>query len=115
MRRLMSSCSRRPNAAAARVGRIEALSRPLRAFGRGAARLSCGVMRHGKAHHMNDGFAIVPDVFDGAELDEIAHDLATASLQRSRAGARHLLAIPTMATLARDPRLAAVAAEVLGS
>jgi ectoine hydroxylase-related dioxygenase (phytanoyl-CoA dioxygenase family) len=63
---------------------------------------------------MNDGFAIVPSVFDGAELDAIARDLADAPLQRSRAGARHLLAVPAMATLARNPRLTAVAAEVLG-
>ena len=64
---------------------------------------------------VSDGFAMVPGVFDGAELDGIARDLAGASLQRSRAGARHLLAVPAIAALARDPRLTAVAAEVLGS
>jgi ectoine hydroxylase-related dioxygenase (phytanoyl-CoA dioxygenase family) len=72
-------------------------------------------MRHGNAHQMNGGFAIVPGVFDVAELDDIAHDLAPAPLQRSRAGARHLLAIPAMAALARDPRLTALAADVLGA
>jgi ectoine hydroxylase-related dioxygenase (phytanoyl-CoA dioxygenase family) len=72
-------------------------------------------MRHGNAHQMNGGFAIVPGVFDVAELDDIAHDLAAAPLQRSRAGARHLLAIPAMAALARDPRLTALAADVLGA
>jgi ectoine hydroxylase-related dioxygenase (phytanoyl-CoA dioxygenase family) len=82
----------------------------------GSARpLNCGVIRHGKAHHMKDGFAIVPGVFDGAELDGFARDLADASLQRSRAGARHLLGVPAMAALARDPRLTSVAADVLGS
>jgi ectoine hydroxylase-related dioxygenase (phytanoyl-CoA dioxygenase family) len=64
---------------------------------------------------MNGGFAIVPGVFDVAELDDIAHDLAAAPLQRPRAGARHLLAIPAMAALARDPRLTALAADVLGA
>jgi ectoine hydroxylase-related dioxygenase (phytanoyl-CoA dioxygenase family) len=73
------------------------------------------VMRHGKAHHMKDGFAIVAGVFDGAELDGFARDLADAPLKRSRAGARHLLAVPAMAALARDPRLTSVAADVLGS
>jgi hypothetical protein len=73
------------------------------------------VMRHGNAHHVNDGFAIVPRVFDGAELDGVTRDLAEASVQRSRAGARHLLAVPAMAALARDPRLTSVAADVLGS
>lgn len=72
-------------------------------------------MRHGKAHHMKDGFTIVPGVFDGAELDRFARDLADASLRRSRAGARHLLAVPAMAALARDPRLTSVAADILGS
>src|SRR5262245_289168 len=64
---------------------------------------------------MKDGFATVPGVFDGAELDGFARDLAGASLQRSRAGARHLLAVPAVAALARDPRLISVAGEVLGS
>lgn len=63
---------------------------------------------------MIDGFSIVPDVFDGAELDGIVENLEAAALQRSRAGVRHLLAIPAIAALARDPRLIALAAEVLG-
>jgi hypothetical protein len=70
-------------------------------------------MRHGNARHMSDGFSIVPSVFDGAELDGIARDLGAVSLQRSRAGARHLLAVPTIAALARDPRLTRLATEVL--
>lgn len=70
--------------------------------------------RHGHAHHVNDGFSIVPGVFAGAELDGIVGNLEAASLQRSRAGARHLLAIPAVAALARDPRLIALAAKVLG-
>ena len=70
--------------------------------------------RHGHAYHVNDGFSIVPCVFDGAELDGIVGNLEAASLQRSRAGARHLLAIPAVAAFVRDPRLIALAAKVLG-
>jgi hypothetical protein len=39
---------------------------------------------------MYDGFSIVSGVFTSAELDSVARDLEGASLQRSRAGARHL-------------------------
>lgn len=63
---------------------------------------------------VDDGFAVVPNVFDGAELDAITHELGVASLQRSRAGARHLLSIPAIASLARDSRLTSLAAAVLG-
>jgi hypothetical protein len=71
-------------------------------------------MRHADAHHINDGFAIAPGVFGACELDGIARQLETVSVQRSRAGARHLLAVPAIASLARDPRLTKLAAEVLG-
>ena len=60
------------------------------------------------------GFAIVPEVFDGAEIDAISHELGGEFLQRSRAGARHLLSVPIVAALAKDPRLTALATEVLG-
>jgi hypothetical protein len=63
---------------------------------------------------MNDGFAIVPGVFDGGELDAIARELGAESLRRSRAGARHLLSIPAVGALARDSRLMTLAGDVLG-
>jgi ectoine hydroxylase-related dioxygenase (phytanoyl-CoA dioxygenase family) len=66
------------------------------------------------ANCADDGFAVIANVFDAAELDSITRDLESAPLQRSRAGARHLLSVPTIATLARDPRLTALAAGVLG-
>lgn len=76
--------------------------------------LNCCVMRHGRANHVDDGFAVVSSVFDGAELDRLAKTLEGAPLQRSRAGARHLLTVPPIAALARDSRLTKMAAEVLG-
>ena len=63
---------------------------------------------------MNDGFAIVPGVFDGGELDAIVRELGGEALRRSRAGARHLLSIPAVGALARDSRLMTLAADVLG-
>jgi ectoine hydroxylase-related dioxygenase (phytanoyl-CoA dioxygenase family) len=63
---------------------------------------------------MNDGFAVVPAVFDSGEMDGIARELSGEILHRSRAGARHLLSIPAVGALARDLRLIAFAADVLG-
>jgi phytanoyl-CoA dioxygenase PhyH len=71
-------------------------------------------MRHGKASHVNDGFSVVSSVFEAVELDRLAKALDGASLQRSRAGARHLLSVPAVVALARDSRLTELAAEVLG-
>jgi ectoine hydroxylase-related dioxygenase (phytanoyl-CoA dioxygenase family) len=59
------------------------------------------------------GFAIVPDVFDNLEIDRISRELEGKSLRRSRAGARHLLSVPAVAALASNPRLLAIAADVL--
>lgn len=63
---------------------------------------------------MHDGFAIVPGVLGGREVDAIACDLGSETLQRSRAGARHLLSIPAVAALAKNPRLMQLAKSVLG-
>src|SRR5690349_21185708 len=72
-------------------------------------------MRHGKANVITDGFAVVSPVFTSAELERLTAVLEGASLQRSRAGARHLLSIPAIAALARDARLTELAADVLDS
>jgi hypothetical protein len=63
---------------------------------------------------MNLGFSIVPQVFDATEVEWVSHELDSASFQRSRAGARHLLSVPRIAALVRDPRLIELAASVLG-
>lgn len=55
----------------------------------------------------------MPGVLSRHEADALARDLSSGSLQRSRAGARHLLAVPVIAALARDPRLIDLAASVL--
>lgn len=64
---------------------------------------------------MDSGFAIVSGVFDSREVDAILRALEGEALRRSRAGARHLISVPVVAALAKDPRLISLAAEVLGS
>jgi ectoine hydroxylase-related dioxygenase (phytanoyl-CoA dioxygenase family) len=63
---------------------------------------------------MDRGFAIVPGVFNHREIDITSRELEGETLRRSRAGARHLLSVPAVAALAEDPRLIAMAAQVLG-
>jgi hypothetical protein len=62
---------------------------------------------------MMNGFAIIPEVFGAPELDNISRELETAPLKRSRAGIRHLLSVPAIATLARDSRLLNLATAAL--
>jgi ectoine hydroxylase-related dioxygenase (phytanoyl-CoA dioxygenase family) len=70
-------------------------------------------MRNAGRNHVSDGFSVVAGVFDAAEIDDVTNDLDRASLQRSRAGARHLLSVPAIVALARDARLTELAADVL--
>jgi hypothetical protein len=57
---------------------------------------------------------MLPGVLSRQEADALARDLSSGTLQRSRAGARHLLSVPAIAALARDPRLIELAARELG-
>jgi ectoine hydroxylase-related dioxygenase (phytanoyl-CoA dioxygenase family) len=60
------------------------------------------------------GFAVIPGVLSNDETGALGCTLASDTLQRSRAGARHVLAVPAVAALASDPRLMELAANVLG-
>src|SRR4051794_11802733 len=60
------------------------------------------------------GFFIFPPLFSSKELERIGNSLAGSSLQRSRAGIRHVLKLESVAETARDPRLMEVAKGVLG-
>jgi ectoine hydroxylase-related dioxygenase (phytanoyl-CoA dioxygenase family) len=65
---------------------------------------------------MNDeGFAILPELFSEREVTQVLEALQQSPLERSRAGARHVLRCPAVSSLARDPRLLAVAARALGN
>ena len=60
------------------------------------------------------GFAIIPDVIASTEADEALHELNVTQLNRSRAGARHILHHSCVGRLASDPRVLNLAREILG-
>jgi ectoine hydroxylase-related dioxygenase (phytanoyl-CoA dioxygenase family) len=60
------------------------------------------------------GFAILPDVLTRSDLDRLDESLKRTPLPRSRAGMRHALRHPAVLAVARDPRLLAIAQEILG-
>jgi ectoine hydroxylase-related dioxygenase (phytanoyl-CoA dioxygenase family) len=61
-----------------------------------------------------DGFAAIECLLEAEEIGAISDGLAHAPLTRTRAGARHALAVPVVADLACDPRLIRLARDVLG-
>lgn len=60
------------------------------------------------------GFSIVPQLLEQGEVDRLLEQLSLPALQRTRAGARHLLSYPVVAALAADSRLLDLVREVLG-
>lgn len=60
------------------------------------------------------GFTIVPSVLARTEIARIAEALRSESIDRSRAGARHLMHHPVVDRVARDPRLMAIACRFIG-
>jgi ectoine hydroxylase-related dioxygenase (phytanoyl-CoA dioxygenase family) len=60
----------------------------------------------------NHGFVIISNVLTRADIVAILKNLDKESVLRSRAGLRHVLALPTVAALAWDPRLLKIAREV---
>ena len=61
-----------------------------------------------------EGYAIIPDVVQPDKLAEAANDFARAAGKRSRAGIRHAMALESVAQIARDPKIADLAQEILG-
>jgi ectoine hydroxylase-related dioxygenase (phytanoyl-CoA dioxygenase family) len=59
------------------------------------------------------GFAIVPDLLKRNEIERLDESLTLDPLPRSRAGMRHALRHPAVLAVACDPRLRAIAQEVL--
>jgi ectoine hydroxylase-related dioxygenase (phytanoyl-CoA dioxygenase family) len=60
------------------------------------------------------GFTIVEAVLGGTEVAELSRTLETSDLDRSRAGARHLMNRPAVSAVAADPRMVAIARWFLG-
>jgi ectoine hydroxylase-related dioxygenase (phytanoyl-CoA dioxygenase family) len=63
----------------------------------------------------SDGFAIIPNVLPKREIADLQAMLDQSKLPRSRAGIRHAMKNASVASLACDPRLIAMAQDVLGS
>lgn len=59
------------------------------------------------------GFLTIPGVLSQAEVSSLSAEVA--AMQRGRAGARHVLANPAVRRVANDPRLVALAIELLGA
>lgn len=61
-----------------------------------------------------NGFAIVAAVLDRSDVTNLAAALETDDVDRSRAGARHLMRHPAVARVAHGPRMLALASRFLG-
>src|SRR5579864_1733847 len=63
----------------------------------------------------SDGFVMIPCVLPEREIADLQAMLDQSELPRSRAGMRHAMKNASVALLAGDPRLFAIAQEVVGS
>jgi len=64
---------------------------------------------------LNKAFALYEDVLSHEECDSLLESLSSPTVKRGRAGARHLLAVPQVASLAGHPRLLDIAQQALCS
>src|SRR5260370_20504286 len=60
------------------------------------------------------GFVVLHGVLSSNETQRLIDDLNKSALRRSKAGVRHALKHPSVAALAREPRLLQIARDVLG-
>lgn len=61
-----------------------------------------------------DGFGILTEVLSPSEAQRVIDEIDSSPLTRSRAGIRHAMRHPSIARLAREPRLQGLAQEILG-
>jgi ectoine hydroxylase-related dioxygenase (phytanoyl-CoA dioxygenase family) len=62
-----------------------------------------------------DGFAIIADVISPREIGRLIQEIRAHPLPRSRAGVRHAMRHETIAAFVRQPSLAGLATEILGT
>ena len=70
-------------------------------------------MRHATITSSEQGFAVLPDVLSQTETTKLSEAVDRLGLERSRAGARHMLRFSVVDALARDPRLLEIASGLL--
>lgn len=63
----------------------------------------------------DQGFSILNGVFTSAEMCQALHMLSAADLDRTKAGARHLLSVPVVRQMALDPRMLQIARRFVGA
>lgn len=61
------------------------------------------------------GYAIIPGILKPTEVGSVLEAFSRAELPRSRAGLRHAMKLPAVASVAQDPRLMEVARAALGA
>jgi hypothetical protein len=64
---------------------------------------------------LDKGHQVVNGIFTAAEMRDVVAPLSNARLDRTKAGARHLLRVPVVQHMADDPRLVRLARRFLGS
>jgi ectoine hydroxylase-related dioxygenase (phytanoyl-CoA dioxygenase family) len=64
--------------------------------------------------HIDQGYSIYPQVFERAEMVGVTEALAVATLERTKAGARHVLSVPAVRELSADSRLLGIASQFIG-
>jgi phytanoyl-CoA dioxygenase PhyH len=62
----------------------------------------------------DEGYAIYSHVFQRLEIEQVLEALSADGIERTRAGARRILAIPAVRQLANDPRLLTIATGFVG-
>jgi hypothetical protein len=62
----------------------------------------------------DQGFSIINGVFTRAEMRHALHMLSVADLDRTKAGARHVLSVPVGRQMALDPRMVQLARQFVG-
>lgn len=61
------------------------------------------------------GFEVIPSVISRDEAHAIVAALDAAPLDRTKAGARHVLSVPDVRAMANDPRMITIAARYVGA
>jgi phytanoyl-CoA dioxygenase PhyH len=61
------------------------------------------------------GYSLHDHVFHCSEMTAALDELSASKLSRTKAGARHILMVPPVQTIAHDPRLFRIASEFVGA
>ena len=60
------------------------------------------------------GYSVEEGVFARLDMERVLEGLSSADLERTKAGARHVLVVPVVQELSFDPRMLAIARQFVG-